>query len=260
MDRLTRWRRHWCVASDGGRITGLRGTALDPSAMWQFAEVVRGLTDGCAALGAPVTGSNVSFYNSTGAMAIYPTTIVGVLGVLDDVAQRVPSGWRASGLALLLLGETHEELGGSAWAWVEHGHLGGFPPAVDLEAERQLADVLVGASAERPLDGAAHDVSDCGLAQAPVDGVLRYGTGARVALTLDLDPFVALFSESAARAVVAMRAGTELRVRELCEATGVPYPAIGTTGRDALPVGDLFDVRLDELRAMHEATLPVAFE
>jgi phosphoribosylformylglycinamidine synthase subunit PurL len=227
--------------------------------MWQFAEVVRGLADGCAALGVSVTGGNVSFYNTTGVMAIYPTPIVGVLGVLDDVAQRVPSGWRASGLALLLLGETREELGGSAWAWVEHGHLGGFPPAVDLEAERQLADVLVGASAERLLDG-AQDVSDGGLAQAPVDGVLRYGTGARVALPLDLDPFVALFSESAARAVVAMRAGTELRVRELCEATGIPYTAIGTTGGDALPVGDLFDVQLDELRAVHEATLPVAFE
>jgi phosphoribosylformylglycinamidine synthase subunit PurL len=132
---------------------------------------------------------------------------------------------------------------------VEHGHLGGFSPAVVLEAERQLADVLVGAAAERLLDG-AQDVSDGGHAQAPVDGVLRYGTGARVALPLDLDPFVALFSESAARAVVAMRAGTELWVRELCEATGVPYTAIGTTGGDAL----------DELRAVHEATLPVAFE
>ena len=121
--------------------------------MWQFAEVVRGLADECAALGVPVTGGNVSFYNSTEAMAIYPP-IVGVLGVLDDVA---------------------------------------------------------------------------------------------------------LFRESAARAVVAIRAGTELRVRELCEATGVLYTAIGTTGGDALPVGDLFDVRLDELRAVHEA-LPVAFE
>jgi phosphoribosylformylglycinamidine synthase subunit PurL len=142
---------------------------------------------------------------------------------------------------------------------VEHGQFGGFPPAVDLETERQLADVLVGASAERLLDG-ARDVSDGGLAQAPVDGLLRYGTGARVTLPLDLDPFVALFSESAARAVVAMRAGPELPVRELCEATGVPYTAIGTTGGDALPVGDLFDVRLDELRAVHKAPLPVAFE
>jgi phosphoribosylformylglycinamidine synthase len=144
---------------------------------------------------------------------------------------------------------------------VEHGQCGGFPEVGDLEAERQLADVLVGAAAERLPDG-AQDVSDGGLAQALVEGVLRYGTGARVALPfdLDLDPFEVLFSESAARAVVAVRARAELRVRELCEATGVPYTAIGTTGGDALHVGDLFDVRLDELRAVHEATLPVAFE
>jgi phosphoribosylformylglycinamidine synthase subunit PurL len=141
---------------------------------------------------------------------------------------------------------------------VEHSQFGGFPEVGDLEAERQLADVLVGAAAERLLDG-AQDVSDGGLAQAPVEGVLRYGTGARVALPY-LDPFEVLFSESAARAVVAVRARAELRVRELCEPTGFPYTAIGMTGGDALHVGDLFDVRLDELRAVHEATLPVAFE
>jgi phosphoribosylformylglycinamidine synthase subunit PurL len=142
---------------------------------------------------------------------------------------------------------------------VEHGQFGGFPEVGDLEAERQLADVLVGAAAERLPDG-AQDVSDGGLAQPLVEGVLRYGTGARVALPFDLDPFEVLFSDSAARAVVAVRARAGLRVRELCEATGVPYTAIGTTGGDALHVGDLFDVRLDELRAVHEATLPVAFE
>jgi phosphoribosylformylglycinamidine synthase subunit PurL len=142
---------------------------------------------------------------------------------------------------------------------VGHGQFGGFPPAGDLEAERQLADVLIGAAAERLLDG-AQDVSDGGLAQALVEGVLRYGTGARVALPFDLDPFEALFSESAARAVVAVRARAELPVRELCEATGVPYTAIGTTDEDALHVGDLFGVRLDEPRAAYEATLPVAFE
>ena len=125
----------------------------------------------------------------------------------------------------------------------------------DLEAERQLAHVLVGAAAERLLDG-AQDVSDGGLAQALVEGVLRYGAGARVALPSDLDPCEALFSDSAARAVVAVRARAELRVRELCEATGVPYTAIGTTGGDALPVGDFFDVRLDELRALDRTEAP----
>jgi phosphoribosylformylglycinamidine synthase subunit PurL len=142
---------------------------------------------------------------------------------------------------------------------VEHGQFGGFPAVGDLEAERQLADVLVGAAGERLLDG-AQDVSDGGLPQALVEGVLRYGTGARVALPFDLDLFEALFSDSPARAVVAVRARAELRVRGLCDATGVPYTAIGTTGGDALHVGALFDVRLDELRAAPEATLPVAFE
>jgi phosphoribosylformylglycinamidine synthase subunit PurL len=141
---------------------------------------------------------------------------------------------------------------------VVHGQFGGFPEVGDL-GERQLADVLVGAAVERLLDG-AQDVSDVGLAQALVDGVLRYGTGAQVALPFGIDPFEALFSESAARAVVAVRAGAELRVLELCEATGVPPTAIRPTGGDALHVGDLFDVRLDELSAEHEATLPVAFE
>jgi len=142
---------------------------------------------------------------------------------------------------------------------VEHGQFGGFPEVGDLEAERQLADVIVGAAAERLLVG-AQDVSDGGLPQPLVECVLRYGTGARVALHFDLDPFEALFSDSAARAVVAVRARAELWMRELCEATGVRYTAIGTTGGDALHVGALFDVRLDELRAVHEATLPVAFE
>lgn len=142
---------------------------------------------------------------------------------------------------------------------VEHDQFAGFPEVGNLEAERQLADVLVGPAAERLLGG-AQDVSDGGLAQALVEGVLRCGTGARVVLPFDPDPFEALFSDSAARAVVAMRARAELRVPELCQATGVPYTAIGTTGGDALPVGDLFDVRFDELRAVHEATLPVVYE
>src|SRR5215210_3097173 len=167
--------------------------------MWQFAEAVRGLADGCRELGLPVTGGNVSLYNQTGEVAINPTPVIGVLGVHEDVRRRVPSGWRKDGETVLLLGETREELGGSAWAAVAHGHLGGHPPAVDLPAERALADVLVALAHEGAI-GSAHDLADGGLAQALAESALRYGTGA--VLRLDGDPFVALFSESAARAVV----------------------------------------------------------
>src|SRR5664279_2462102 len=147
--------------------------------MWQFAEITRGLADGCRALGLPVTGGNVSFYNSTGAVPINPTPVVGVLGVMADVARRTPIGFRHPGEAVYLLGRTEEEFGGSEWAWVVHQHLGGRPPRVDFGAEQRLAGVCAQA-ADEGLLGAAHDLSDGGLAQALVECCLRYGVGAEV--------------------------------------------------------------------------------
>ncbi len=109
------------------------GSPEDPEVMWQFAEAVMGLVDGCRELGVPVTGGNVSLYNQTATAPILPTPTVGVLGVIDDVATRVRSGFAHPGDAILLLGETREELSGSIWASVIHdGHLGGLPPAVVL--------------------------------------------------------------------------------------------------------------------------------
>ena len=119
------------------------GSPEDPAVMWEFAEAVRGLADGCAALGVPVTGGNVSFYNQTGTTAILPTPVIGVLGVHDDVRRRVGIGFTPDASAhLVQLGRTKPEFGGSAWAHVVHGHLGGRPPAPDLEAERRLAGLL----------------------------------------------------------------------------------------------------------------------
>ena len=119
------------------------GSPEDPGVMWQFAQAVRGLADGCAALGIPVTGGNVSFYNQTGSTAILPTPVVGVLGVIDDVARRIPTAMGTEpGETLMLLGDTRDEFDGSVWAQVTADHLGGVPPAVDLARERLLAEVL----------------------------------------------------------------------------------------------------------------------
>ena len=177
------------------------GSPEDPHVMWQFAEAVRGLADGCAQLGIPVTGGNVSFYNQTGSTAILPTPVVGVLGVLDDVTRRVRSGFVRDGDAVLLLGTTRDELGGSEWANVVHGHLGGRPPSVDLAAEQRLAALLAATAVDGLLTG-SHDLSDGGLAQALVEACLVGGRGATVALPRMLDPFVALFAESAGRVLV----------------------------------------------------------
>ena len=150
------------------------GSPEDPDVMWQFAEACRGLADGCRELGIPVTGGNVSLYNQTGETAILPTPVVAVLGVIDDVTRRTPSAFVAPGERVLLLGETREELSGSEWAHVVHGHLGGLPPMVDLAAEQALAELLREAVG---LVTSAHDLADGGLAQALVEASLGNDVG-----------------------------------------------------------------------------------
>ncbi|MBV9870541.1 MAG: phosphoribosylformylglycinamidine synthase subunit PurL [Frankiaceae bacterium] len=230
------------------------GSPEDPGVMWQFAEATRGLAEACRELGTPVTGGNVSFYNQTGSTAINPTPVIGVLGVIDDVAKRVPSGFTAAGRQIVLLGETHDELDGSAWAWVEHGHLGGHPPAVRLDAEQALAGLLAAAARDGLID-AAHDLSEGGLAQALVEAALINGIGATVAL--GGDTFTALFSESSARAIVTTDAADALLAT--AAAQGVPAVSIGTTGGDAIEVEGEFAVSLAELRVAFEGTLPALF-
>ncbi len=232
------------------------GSPEDPDVMWQFAEATRGLADACLELGVPVTGGNVSFYNQTGDVAINPTPVVGVLGVVADVRRRVPIGFAAPDEVVLLLGETRDELGGSEWAHHVHGHLGGLPPRVDLAAEQALG-ALMAAAADDGLVTAAHDVSDGGLAQTLVEMVLRHGVGA--AVTLGPDPFVALFSESVARAVVAVPADRVADLEASASSYGVPVTRLGTTGGETLAVQGVLTVGVDELRTAHEATLPALF-
>jgi phosphoribosylformylglycinamidine synthase subunit PurL len=232
------------------------GSPEDPEVMWQFTEAVRGLADGCLALGTPVTGGNVSFYNQTGGVPIQPTPVIGLLGVHDDVRRRVRSGFAEPGARLVLLGQTQDELGGSLWAWVAHRHLGGRPPAVDFAAEQRLARVLVTA-AERGLLAAAHDLSDGGLAVALAEACLAGGTGCTV--TMPGDPFTSLFSESAGRALVAVRPGSAQEFEVLCAEAGLPAAGIGQTGGGALQVSGLFEIPLPELAAVHQAPLPALF-
>jgi phosphoribosylformylglycinamidine synthase subunit PurL len=239
------------------------GSPEDPHVMWQFAEAVRGLADGCAELGIPVTGGNVSFYNSTGAAAINPTPVVGVLGVIDDVAARVPAGFSSPGDVIFLLGETREELSGSEWAWVEHRHLGGSPPRVNLDAERRLGAVIAEANGLGLLR-TAHDLSEGGFAQALAESCLRRGFGATVQLPEDVPggAFNYLFSESAGRAVVSVPLGREKAFSGLCAERGLPRTALGVVGNTDGPLKlvDHFEIPLEELRTAWTATLPKLFD
>ncbi|SLF76363.1 Probable phosphoribosylformylglycinamidine synthase II PurL [Mycobacteroides abscessus subsp. bolletii] len=237
------------------------GSPEDPGVMWQFSEAVRGLADGCVTLGIPVTGGNVSFYNQTGTTPILPTPVVGVLGVIDDVNRRIPTGFGTEpGETLILLGDTADEFDGSIWAQVAHDHLGGTPPKVDLAREQLLAQVLTAASRDG-LVSAAHDLSEGGLIQAVVESALAGETGCRLLLPEGADPFVALFSESAGRVLVAVPRTEESRFMSMCEAQQLPAVRIGVVdqGSDSVEVQGQFSVTLAELREIHEGVLPGLF-
>ena len=258
------------------------GNPEDTDAMWQLVTAMTGLADGCIELGVPVTGGNVSLYNSSGTeknlptSSINPTPVVGMLGIMKDVTRANPSGFTEEGLAVILLGQTREELDGSAWARICHDHLGGRPPKVDLKAEVALGNVVRALSEAdgpdgRPLIRSAHDLSNGGLAQALVDSVLRFGIGGAFDLTgaqgqNGLSDFDMLFSESQARAIIAVPEGALDAVYAACQAEGIDFARIGTTGGDMLvlhgsdlladsgeSVGWIAD--LDDLRAQSEAGL-----
>jgi len=254
------------VATTGARPLAVTnclnfGSPEDPAVMWQFTEAVRGLADGCQALGVPVTGGNVSFFNQTGSSAIMPTPVVGMLGVIEDVAKRIPQAFRTDGAQVYLLGDTHDEFGGSEWANVVHGYLGGRPPVVDLAREQLLAGVLIDASRVGLLDS-AHDLAEGGLAQALVESCLRADAGAHIVLPEGVDPFVALFSESTGRALVSVSRRQKTAFADLCTERGLPFAHLGVIDLLAatLDVHGQFHVALRELRAAWTATIPQRFD
>ncbi|MCL3817452.1 phosphoribosylformylglycinamidine synthase subunit PurL [Aeromicrobium wangtongii] len=228
------------------------GSPENPDVMWQFEQATHGLKDACEVLGIPVTGGNVSFYNQTGETPILPTPVVGVLGVIDDVRRRVKQGFTTDGSHVLVLGETREELSGSTWADVVHSHLGGMPPVVDLEAERALASLMIEAAATGVVES-AHDLSDGGLAVALAEASFRHGVG----VTVDLDdPFVELFSESSARAMVVVAEDRHEELVSLAEKHGVDLASVGRTGGDTIEVAGQLSIPVAELKAAWQATLP----
>ena len=248
-----------------------------PEVMGTFAAAVDGMAAACRALGLPVTGGNVSFYNESSGRPIHPTPIVGVLGLLEDAATAVPTGFPRPGLDVWLLGETRVELGGSVWQRLAIGRLAGHPPALDLAAEARLHRLLVDLAAHRLLAG-AHDLSEGGLAVALVEATLASGVGATItlppvlppaagygatagdpaALPPEQVPLAALASESASRVLLAAPPEAAGDLEALAADAAVPATRLGTTGGDHLVVPGLLDLPLSRLRDAYEAALPHA--
>ena len=227
------------------------GSPEDPGVMWQFAETVRGLADACLELGLPVTGGNVSFYNQTGSVAILPTPVIGVLGVIQDVRKRTPMGLPKSGLDLYLIGKVDSNLSGSEWAYL-HGEIGNTSPKSDLAMEARLVNLL--------LDGqsifqAAHDVSNGGLAATLVETVLKNKVGAQVSLT---NTAVELLSETPGRVLVAIEESDTNAIVALAGKYQIPIYKIGTSGGTELVINET-KISIEELSKAHTETFPKLF-
>ncbi len=229
------------------------GSPEDPGVMWQFAESVRGLADGCLEMGLPITGGNVSFYNQTGSVAILPTPVIGVLGVIDDVRTRTPMSFDRAGLDLYLLGETHEDLAGSEWAYL-HNQRGGIAPIADLQREMRLIELLV-AGRTKQIFTAAHDLSQGGLAATLTEMVLRHHTGATIQLE---NVGIALLSESPGRVVVAIDPAQTNALTSEAAVQKIALTKIGVTGGNALVINGAA-IALAELHTAHTQTFPKLF-
>ncbi len=205
------------------------GNPERPEIMWQFVEAVEGLADACRALDIPITGGNVSLYNETDGQAIYPTPIIGVVGLIEDAAHVVSRTFKDAGDEIVLLGEGYGELGGSEYLKTIHGLVQGQPPELSLDKERALIALLTRAAATGLLQS-AHDCSDGGVAVTLAE--CAFDTGG-IGFEVDLPPAAGaaatLFGESASRAIVSVKAANLQKLLQLAGELGVPARSIGTT-------------------------------
>ncbi len=212
------------------------GNPERPEIMWQFVECVEGLAEACRALDIPITGGNVSLYNETDGKAIYPTPIIGVVGLIEDSSRVLSRTFKQDGDVVILLGDDRGELGGSEYLRTVHGLVRGDAPSLDLARERSLQTVVSQAAAAGLLRS-AHDCSDGGIAVTLAESCFDSGG---LGATIELDgasPETALFSESASRIVVSVVASNEGELLQRAAAVGVPARRIGTVGGTRLAIG-----------------------
>jgi phosphoribosylformylglycinamidine synthase len=235
------------------------GNPEKPDVMWQFVRAVEGMGAACRALDVPITGGNVSLYNETDGRAVLPTPVVGVVGLLEDADRVARRTFQAAGDAVVLLGESRAELGGSEYLKVVHGMVRGVPPALDLEREAALQRLLVdGISAG--LIRSAHDCAEGGLAITLAECCFDTGLGVSAdvgGVAIDDEPrladVAALFSESASRVVVSLAASSVSELLARASAAGVPAAQIGTVGGSRIQVRVAGRPVLDEALADAEA-------
>jgi phosphoribosylformylglycinamidine (FGAM) synthase-like enzyme len=246
------------------------GNPEKPHIMWQFSQTIDGITKACEELEIPITGGNVSFYNETLGEGIYPTPVLGVVGVLEDVNKAAKMHFAAAGRAIVLLrageaadiADVESEFGSSEYAKEVLGALWGYPPELDLEKEAALQKAVI----ELIQEGLAESVHDCaegGLAVALAEKAFAKGVGARVNLAAEgLPAEYVLFGEDASRILLSCDPGSVSRIQQVAEKYGIAAELLGETisGRLEILVGGQVAISagVSELNAAYEGALESA--
>ena len=202
------------------------GSPEKPEIFWQMEKSVDGMAEACNVLGTPVIGGNVSMYNENAKGAIYPTPVVGMVGLVHDTDHITTQGFKNEGDVILLLGDTFTELGGSEFQYAVHGVTEGRPPKLDLATEKALLDAVLGAI-QKGLVESAHDLSEGGLAVALAESCISGGKGAQVSMTTELRKDHALFSESQSRILLTATKENAEALEAFVKNSGVPVQVIG---------------------------------
>ena len=252
-----------CVGAEAIALTDCLnfGSPERPDGYYQLEECVKGMAAACEALGVPVISGNVSLYNETMGEAVWPTPVVGGLGLMEDASRNCTAAFKDAGDAVLLIGASKvgaepESLGGSSFLEVVHGRVAGLP-ALDLEFEARVQR-LSRRAIEQGLLKSAHDCADGGLAVCLVESCIAGGIGFTGAFPAPERWDAALFGESQSRIVVSLASEDLARFEALASEDGVPWAPLGEVGGDSLSLPSLLDVAVDELRSAWEGSLEAA--
>ncbi len=237
------------------------GSPERPEIMGQFRDVIRGMAEACEALGTPITGGNVSFYNQTGETAVHPTPVIGILGTVDDVTVAPRIAFQSPGDAVYLVGApTRPGLAGSEYLWVTQQRIAGSPPRVDLAEERSL-HALLGSAVRDGVLRSAHDVAAGGLVVTLVESCVTGNIGADITPEEGIAAHQWLFSESPTRVVVTVAQRDAQAFEARCNDAGVYCTRLGVTTEDlTLTLGDLVRLDLADVARLRETALPAALE
>ena len=238
------------------------GNPYDPEVYFQFTEALGGMGDACIALETPVTGGNVSFYNQSPNSAVYPTPMIGMLGVIDDISNVVSAGFKNEGDEIYLLTaytseEKNDGLGGSEYLALKTGDALGDAPYCDPAGEKCLADLLVELASKKLLKS-AHDVSDGGLLITASESCFGNMLGCKLDIPISGRKDVAYFGEAQGRVVISLSASSASEVMSSAKAHNIATQKIGTVTGTNLVVNDIIDTPLHELRSAYMATIPNA--